>query len=235
MTISTVTMPNQQRAPVFPAYGARLSPRLRGSGATTTVEYTLGSQSDVINNVATWVTWPSGATAITRSDRSNEPMYIRATSAGGASVLTINDSPGIVSALVRDWASQSNIGTVSVLGQQNIAVSKSDADANESAALYSLLIPAGTLGANSMLRIRVLWTVPNSAATKRLRGRFGGTVLWNYDRRPIFLCRTNSSSRIVTRCRLRSRRPIRRRALGSFRLSQIKLSRWTFQQTRHSR
>ena len=106
MTISTMTVPNQQRAPRFPAYLGLLSPPLRGSGATTTVEYTLGSQSDVINNVATWVTWPSGATAITRSDRSNEPMYIRATSAGGASVLTINDSPGIVSALVRDWASQ---------------------------------------------------------------------------------------------------------------------------------
>lgn len=181
MTISTITVPNQQRcAPFFLPTGALITATPR-SGATTTVEYTLGSQSDVINNVATWVTWPSGATAITRSDRSNEPMYIRATSAGGASVLTINDSPGIVSALVRDWASQSNIGTVSVLGQQNIAVSKSDADANESAALYSLLIPAGTLGANSMLRIRVLWTVPNSAATKRLRGRFGGTVLWNYD------------------------------------------------------
>lgn len=68
-----------------------------------------------------------------------------------------------------------------VLGMQHTAQSKSDGDALESAALYTLDIPANTLGPNSVLRVRSLWTTPSSGATKRLRGRFGGTVLWNLD------------------------------------------------------
>lgn len=68
-----------------------------------------------------------------------------------------------------------------LLGKQHTAQSKSDLDALESAALFTLDIPANTLGPNSILRVRSLWTTPNSGATKRLRGRFGGTVLWNLD------------------------------------------------------
>lgn len=68
-----------------------------------------------------------------------------------------------------------------VLGMQHTAQSKGDGDAIESAALYTLDIPANTLGPNSVLRVRSLWTTPSSGATKRLRGRFGGTVLWNLD------------------------------------------------------
>ena len=64
---------------------------------------------------------------------------------------------------------------------KNTPASKSDADAIESDALYTLDIPANTLGPNSVLRIRTLWTVPSSAAAKRIRGRFGGIVLWNMD------------------------------------------------------
>ena len=73
------------------------------------------------------------------------------------------------------------VGTPVVIWQNHTAQSKSDADAAESAALYTLDLPANTLGPNSTLRITTLWTVPNSAATKRLRGRFGGNVLWNLD------------------------------------------------------
>lgn len=68
-----------------------------------------------------------------------------------------------------------------LLGKQHTAQSKSDLDALESAALFTLDIPANTLGPNSILRVRSLWTTPSSGATKRLRGRFGGTVLWNLD------------------------------------------------------
>lgn len=68
-----------------------------------------------------------------------------------------------------------------LLGMQHTAQSKSDGDAIESAALYTLDIPANTLGPNSVLRVRSLWTVPTGGAAKRLRGRFGGTVLWNLD------------------------------------------------------
>lgn len=181
MTISTYTVPVQQQiAPFFVPAGSLVT-ATPGIGATTTVQYTLGSRADVLNNVAVWNNWAVGNTAITRQDIANEDMWLRAYSVGAASVVTVNDSPGIVPGLVRDWGSQSNLGTVNTIGYQTLPVSKSDADANESAALYSLLIPAGTLGANSSLRIRSLWTVPNSAASKRLRGRFGGTVLWNFD------------------------------------------------------
>lgn len=47
--------------------------------------------------------------------------------------------------------------------------------------LKSLVIPANTLGVDDGLEISILWSCINSAATKRIRGRFGGTVLWNLD------------------------------------------------------
>ena len=167
-------------APVFVSAGSSVSVT-PASGGTVLVEYTTGSATDVQNNVATWANWPMGATVVARTDIANEPMMIRATATNAAAKLTLNDGPGLIGALVRDWASQSNIGTVAVLGQQHLPVSKSDLDANESAALYTLTIPGGTLGPNSTLAITTLWTVPSSAATKRLRHRFGGNVLLNVD------------------------------------------------------
>jgi hypothetical protein len=91
------------------------------------------------------------------------------------------DSAGNVSGLVDPVSGRSLPFASGPIGLQNLAVSKSDLDANESGALFTLDIPANTLGPNSVLRIRTLWTVPSSAATKRLRGRFGGIVLWNMD------------------------------------------------------
>lgn len=48
-------------------------------------------------------------------------------------------------------------------------------------ALGSLLIPADTLGPDEGLEINILYSCTNSGAAKRIRGRFGGTVLWNFD------------------------------------------------------
>ena len=65
------------------------------------------------------------------------------------------------------------------LGYQHTDASKSDADADESdPALYSLVIPAYTLGRNSTVEIESLWTFP-ATGTKSLRVRFGGNVLLN--------------------------------------------------------
>ena len=85
----------------------------------------------------------------------------------------------------------SSVSTAAVLGSASSAdcanagwaksAQSARLDAVESAALYTLDIPANTLGPNSVLRVRSLWTVPSGAAAKRLRGRFGGTVLWNLD------------------------------------------------------
>lgn len=181
MPTQTITVPAQQRtAPVFVPTGTLVT-ATPGSGATLSIEYSKGSAADIANNVATWQAWPSGAVVSPRQDAANEPMFLRATSTNGVSAFSLTDAPGVVPALVRDWASQSNLGSVSVLGHQTIAASWSDATAVESGALYSLTIPAGTLNANAALKMRMLWTVPNSAAAKRLRGRFGGNVLWNFD------------------------------------------------------
>lgn len=79
------------------------------------------------------------------------------------------------------WGANQQNPRVSLLGYQHTPVSKSDADATESAALFSLLIPAYTLGANSTLRITYMTTVPTGAAAKRMRLRFGGVVLFNND------------------------------------------------------
>ena len=181
MSTQTIAVPVQQRTPPAFAPTGALVTATPGSGATLAIEYTKGSAADIHNNVATWAAWPAGSVVSPRQDAVNEPMYLRATSTNGASTFSITDNPGVIPALVRDWASQSSLGTVYVLGQQTIAASWSDATAAESGALYSLTIPAGTLNANAALKMRMLWTVPSSAAAKRLRGRFGGNVLWNFD------------------------------------------------------
>ena len=61
-----------------------------------------------------------------------------------------------------------------------VAVSKSDADTTETT-LASVSIPAGAMSETGVIRIATLWSVPSSAATKRLRARFGGSVLFNID------------------------------------------------------
>lgn len=181
MPTQTISVPAQQRTtPVFVPTGTLVT-ATPGSGSTLAIEYTKGSAADVANNVAVWAAWPSGSVVTSRQDIANEPMFLRATSTNGASTFSLTDNPGVVATLIRDWASQSNIGTVYLLGQQTTPASWSDATAAESGALYSLTIPAGTLNANAALKMRMLWTVPSSAAAKRLRGRFGGNVLWNFD------------------------------------------------------
>ncbi|HEY8879208.1 MAG TPA: hypothetical protein VIN03_16690 [Roseateles sp.] len=59
---------------------------------------------------------------------------------------------------------------------QGTAQSKNDADANESNSLYTLNIPANTLGASSELQILSTWSLPTGVSV-RLRVRFGGVVL----------------------------------------------------------
>jgi hypothetical protein len=66
-----------------------------------------------------------------------------------------------------------NPGVIQAIGQQNTAVSKSDADTTE-AALYTLSLPANFLGANDHLWIQGIATVPNSGTTKSVFVRLGG-------------------------------------------------------------
>lgn len=70
---------------------------------------------------------------------------------------------------------------VEVLGMQHTQRTKDDLDALESDSMFTLNILANRLGPNSALRILTLWTVTNGASTKLVRGRFGGTVLWQLD------------------------------------------------------
>lgn len=65
-----------------------------------------------------------------------------------------------------------------MLGYSTGFQTKTDADALESAALFTLDIPANTLGPNSVLLIVTHWTL-STAATWNLRLRFGGAVLDN--------------------------------------------------------
>lgn len=74
-------------------------------------------------------------------------------------------------------------GSSTVLGYQNVDVTKTDADAVESSpAPFTLFIPGNTIQKNDTLRFDYLIDCDNaSGAAKRLRGRFGGVVLWNFD------------------------------------------------------
>jgi len=47
--------------------------------------------------------------------------------------------------------------------------------------LASITIPTNTLGINDGLEINILWSCTNTDAVKRLRGKFGGVVVWNFD------------------------------------------------------
>lgn len=47
--------------------------------------------------------------------------------------------------------------------------------------LYTLNLPANALGDDDGLQLDIIWSCSNSAAAKRIRSRFGGTVLFNVD------------------------------------------------------
>lgn len=47
--------------------------------------------------------------------------------------------------------------------------------------LYTLNLPAGALGEDDGLMLDIIWSCSNSAAAKRIRSRFGGSVLFNVD------------------------------------------------------
>lgn len=70
-----------------------------------------------------------------------------------------------------------------ILGAQNTDFTKTDANALETdPAAFSCFIPGNTLGPNDALKINYLISCDSaSGAAKRLRGRFGGVVLWNWD------------------------------------------------------
>lgn len=61
------------------------------------------------------------------------------------------------------------------------SITDSPAQSTTESTLQTLVIPANTLGANDGIEISILYSCTNTAATKRIRGRFGGSVLWNLD------------------------------------------------------
>jgi hypothetical protein len=66
-----------------------------------------------------------------------------------------------------------NARSVRVLGTTGAAVSGS-ADTNENT-LATVVVPAGAMGLNGLIRVQTLWTLTNSANNKTLRVKFGGT------------------------------------------------------------
>lgn len=63
--------------------------------------------------------------------------------------------------------------TWQVIGQSNVAVS-CGADTTEDT-LATITVPANSMGANGRLRITTTWTTTNSANSKTLKVKFGGT------------------------------------------------------------
>ncbi len=70
------------------------------------------------------------------------------------------------------------LNPVEVLGRQHTGATKTDADTAE-ATLYSLAIPADALGPNDLLRVTAVWSYPNSATSKTMRIRVGGTLVFS--------------------------------------------------------
>lgn len=67
-----------------------------------------------------------------------------------------------------------NSRPVVILGASGTLVSGA-ADTNENT-LATIVVPAGAMGINGIVRVTTLWTVTNSANNKTLRVRFGGTA-----------------------------------------------------------
>lgn len=80
------------------------------AGATAIVEYTTGTSVDVMNNAATWRTWPKGNVTTATSDQMTNPGFIRVTAIGGSVSYEVAEQVSSVdaSAFRADW--QSAIG-----------------------------------------------------------------------------------------------------------------------------
>jgi len=63
--------------------------------------------------------------------------------------------------------------------QQSIV--DSPAQGTTETTLYTLNIPANAIGADDGLMLDIIWSCTNTVASKRIRSRFGGTVLFNFD------------------------------------------------------
>lgn len=71
-------------------------------------------------------------------------------------------------------ATASQVASAIVLAASGAAVT-APADTNENT-LVTITVPANAMGANGILRITTLWTYTNSANSKTLRVKFGGTT-----------------------------------------------------------
>jgi len=65
-----------------------------------------------------------------------------------------------------------------IIAMKNTAGSVTDAGTSEQDA-YSIVIPAGLIGPTDDWYIDHLWSWPNSATTKTVRGKFGGTAIFS--------------------------------------------------------
>ena len=69
-------------------------------------------------------------------------------------------------------------GAVTVLGAKHAATGKTDADITETT-LYTLTLPANTMGLNDTLRVTALWSYPNSSTTKNVKIKVGGSTIFS--------------------------------------------------------
>lgn len=63
-----------------------------------------------------------------------------------------------------------------VLAQSHAPATKTDANTTE-ALLWSMTLPGGTLGPNDTLRLWSRWNFPNTASTKIMTAKLGGTII----------------------------------------------------------
>lgn len=78
-----------------------------GIGATAKVEYTLASQQDVQNNVATWQNWPKGSITVPAMDLMAKDGFIRITASAGNVSYSVDESTSalVLESFGPDWGS----------------------------------------------------------------------------------------------------------------------------------
>lgn len=112
------------------------------AGATTTVEYTTGSTSDIVNGAATWTAWPKGSVAASTSmvDVNAVPLSLRVSVSGGAASIDINDFPtyAAVDPYLQDWESGFNTNLLlTVAGAQPAALTNPTIQCTNSVGNYT--------------------------------------------------------------------------------------------------
>lgn len=148
-----------------------------GAGGSAVVTYTLGSQADINNNVATWSAWPLGTVSTSTSYPVGKWMFVKVQAVSSYVTTSVNTDPskGDTASFSSDWGTPGGSGATAAnvvkLGGSN-GTPGSNAVGTGTQTTFpigTIAIPAGSLsGNNGVLTVVIAVGANNSSSTKTL-------------------------------------------------------------------